>query len=149
MKTLTNSQGDNPTLVLDNSTLIHLEETRKWTLFLSILGFVYMVFMIIAVLVIATIGIAGTFPGMGSLMLIPALLFLCIFFFPVYYLLQFSKYSKVAIMNRDSQALSTALLFQKRHYRFLGILTIVMIGMYLIMIPFFIFTGGFLRGFNF
>lgn len=149
MEVLTNSQGDNPTLALDNSALNHLEETRKWTLFLSIVGFVYMVFMIIALLVISTVGLAGSFPVMRSFMLIPALLLLCIFFFPVYYLLQFARYSKIAIMNRDSQALSTALLFQKRHYRFIGILTIVMVGLYLIMIPFFMFTGGFLRGFNF
>lgn len=54
-----------------------------------------------------------------------------IYGFPIYYLYQFGKFSKLAINNYDSEAITIAFQYIKLHYRFMGILVIVILICYL------------------
>ena len=69
MENLTNSTIDNGTLELENSALKHLDETRKWTLFLSILGFVFIGLMFVVAIIMAIVGSSNAIPGLSAAML--------------------------------------------------------------------------------
>jgi len=143
MENLTNSDINNEMIGLDKSALKHLEETRKWTFFLSIFWFVMIGLISMIFIVIFAFSRSGAIPGFGVAYFIPMLLISVLYLFPAYFLFQFSKYSKQAILNRSSELLTKAMLSLKRHYRFMGIFVITIIGIYLILIVIVIATRGF------
>jgi hypothetical protein len=111
-------------------SLDHLRKTRKWTMFLSVLGFIFIGLCIIVIpVVIVYSGMMGK-SGSEIFALLPLLLVVCIYFFPVYFLYRFSTNSMDAITNSDSQSLEKALKYLKFYYRFMGILVIVMLAFY-------------------
>ena len=65
---------------------------------------------------------------------LPIALMMLIYGIPIYYLYQFGKYSKIAISNHDSAAITTAFQYLKLHYRFMGILVIVVLVFYILAI---------------
>lgn len=112
-----------------------LNETRKWTFFLSILGFVFIGLIVIGGFSIGTIMSAFSdeslpFPGyaMGFVYLILGALY----FFPIYYLYKFSTNMKEALLHKTEESVEDAFLNLKSHYKFVGILTIVMLSIYLL-----------------
>jgi len=132
----------NQKIELEGATLLHMNEIRKWTNFLSILGFVAfgLLFLVGVILLIATsfrssfqydqLGILG--PWMGIFYIV----FAGIYFFPVFYLYKFSKYAKHSLMLIDSGGSSTdlmahAIAYLKKHFRYVGICTIVILALYL------------------
>jgi hypothetical protein len=143
MENLTNSDINNEMIGLDKSALKHLEETRKWTFFLSVLGFVMIGLMSLVFILMLVIGGLKAIPGLEVAPLLPILLISFIYFYPVYLLLQFSKFSKQAILNRSSELLTKAMLNLKRLYKFMGIFAIIAIGIYLILILIVVATRGF------
>ncbi len=148
MENHTNATPENYKMDLDNSALNHLNETRKWSLFLSILGFVFMGLMFVITLVMVFVGSSNAIPGLSAAMMIPLLLVLAIYFFPIYYLFQFSSFSKQAIVKKDTGLLTTALQYLKMHYKFMGILAIVMLSLYVIIILIMAAAGSFLSVFQ-
>lgn len=66
--------------------------------------------------------------------MLPLALMLLIYGVPIYYLYQFGKHSRIAIINYDSEAISLAFKYLKLHYRFMGILVIVVLALYIIAI---------------
>jgi hypothetical protein len=125
-------------------SLTHLRETRKWTMFLSVLGFILIGICILVIpFVIISLGIIGK-SGMESLALLPLLLIVCIYFFPVYFLYRFSTNSMDAITDSDSQSLEEALKYLKFYYRFMGILVIVMLAFYAVAGLILLITKSFL-----
>lgn len=140
-------------IMLDRSGIENLNETRKWTMFLSILGFIFLGLMIlglfVAIFALGAIsknsdGMGLVTPAISGAAMVPAIILAAIWFFPLYYLMMFSKYSSLAARNKDSMALSTAMKYLKLHYRFVGILTIVVLSIYLIIILIAISVGGFM-----
>ena len=61
------------------------------------------------------------------------LIIAAIYFFPVYYLYKYANDTKNAIQNNDSELLSTGLGFLKSHHKFLGIMMIVILSLYVLM----------------
>lgn len=126
-------------LVLNKQSLVYLTETRKWTMFFAILGFIAVGMFALAALVMLIIGaVGGTFGGFNEAWIIGILgvVYLGIgvlYLFPVLYLLKFSINSKKAIEQNDSNFLTTAFQYLKSHYRFIGIMTIVIFGLYLLV----------------
>jgi len=57
--------------------------------------------------------------------LIPLILIGVIYYFPIYYLWRFTKLSKETIDNNDSDALTDALKYLKRHYKFMAVMAII------------------------
>lgn len=141
MENLTNLFGDKEIIEIDKEGLKHLAETRKWSMFLSILGFIFL--GLILIITIFMIGVGNTISGLGypPLALVPLLLIGLIYYFPIYYLFQFSNYSKQALKNKDSELLSKALRYLKLHYRFMGIVAIIMLSLYLIFFITVIISG--------
>jgi hypothetical protein len=130
---------------LEGITLLHLNEIRKWTHFLSILGFVavgLLFFVGILLLVTTTLRSAVQFdqyslltPWIGIFYIV----FAAIYFFPVFYLLKFSILARHSLMRIGSGESSSGLMadaihYLKRHFRFIGISTIVMLVVYLLVI---------------
>ena len=125
-------------LVIDSNTKNNLDETRKWNMFFAILGFIGIGFMALAALVLLIVGIFGSsywnnreavmFGGLTILYLA----FGAVYFFPILYLLKFSTHMKNAIEKTEQSKLILAFDYLKSHYKFVGILTIVLFGVYIL-----------------
>lgn len=135
MEEVTNTQK----LTLEGQSIAYLDETRKWTMFLSVLGFVFIGLAAIMFLFINPwrMGIANEIPmaevGMG-IGVVFMLIFLTLYFFPIYFLYKFSVHSKKALYQNSEQEATEAFKFLKYHYKFMGILAIIILSFYLIII---------------
>lgn len=136
---------DSPQIILDETAIDHLRIARKWSNFLSILAIA-----IIGIMLVAMAGIlimASRFPQdelvrfTALAQMLPLAFMMVIYGIPIYYLYQFGKYSRIAINNYDSEAISLAFKYLKLHYRFMGILVIVVLVFYLVAIA--VFMMGF------
>lgn len=124
-----------------------LREAAKWATFLSILGFIIIAFMVFGGLImIAAGGMMGSAEGMegmpsgmgemaffsggvlGTIYLLAALLY----FFPVYYLYKFASKLKASFANNNTEELTSAFENLKSHYKFMGILAIITIVLYIL-----------------
>lgn len=121
-------QEDPNSITFDSICIQHLKSARKWTKFLSLLGFMFIGF---AVIVIGLVSMQFFGGSSGILAIVPMTFLALIYFFPIYYLWQFSTHSKAAIVDKDTESLGKAMMFLKRHYMFMGILLIIMIVCYL------------------
>lgn len=131
METLPSQETSDP-LIFDSVCIQHLKSTRKWVKFISIIGFVFIGFMVVGGLTI----FLTRLPALRTrsfLTMMPMVFLGLIYFFPVYYLWQFSKYSKLAIEENSGAALRSAFNFLRRHYTFMGILLILIIVVYTIL----------------
>ncbi len=127
---------------LSDQMRAYIQETAKWTYFLSILGFIFLGFMVIGSLFAGLMfgsmtrelgyGISG---GLISLLYLGGAL---LYFFPIFYLFRFSTKAKAATRTGNDAELTDAFQNLKSHYKFVGILTIVFLGLYVI---FFLFGG--------
>ena len=129
--------GEN--LIIDWRSKEFLKETAKWTKFLAILGFVGIGLMVLGSLVMlfapSSLMSNGDFPFGGKIfMMLLYLAFAVLYYFPISYLYQFSENTKKAIENNDNNAIRDAFEFLKSHYKFMGILTIILLAFYAIMI---------------
>jgi magnesium-transporting ATPase (P-type) len=118
----------------------YLEEIRKWTLFFSILGFVFLgILMIVAFFAGSIMNemspnsefTVDTFEGayITTIYLATGLLY----FFPIYYLYQFSANMKSAISLKNEDHLEKAFKNLKSHYKFMGILTVIILAFYVLI----------------
>ena len=121
------SLEETPKLTIDETAFEHLRQARKWAAFLSVLALSLMG-IVAVVMAITTISALGS----AILTIVPLFLILIIYFFPVWYLYQFSRYAKQAVTQVDSLALTTALGYLKKHYRYMGILFLIAMVMYII-----------------
>ena len=129
--------GEN--LMIDWRSKEFLKETAKWTKFLAILGFVGIGLMVLGSLVMlfapSSLMSNGDFPFGGKIfMMLLYLAFAVLYYFPISYLYQFSENTKKAIENNDNNAIRDAFEFLKSHYKFMGILTIILLSFYAIII---------------
>lgn len=129
--------GEN--LAIDWRSKEFLKETAKWTKFLAILGFVGIGLMVLGSLVMlfapSSLMSNGDFPFGGKIfMMLLYLAFAVLYYFPISYLYQFSENTKKAIENNDNNAIRDAFEFLKSHYKFMGILTIILLSFYAIII---------------
>lgn len=124
-----------------------LHEAARWTKFLSILGFVGIGIMVLVALFAGAV--LSMLPGTSELPFPPAflsviyLLIAVLYFFPVYYLYQFSTKLSDALAQKNNSYLETAFENLKSHYKFIGILAIIMLSLYALIFLFGIVMGGF------
>ena len=64
-----------------------------------------------------------------------------IYFFPVLYLFKFGSNLKSALARRDSKSLETAFENLKSHYKFIGIMAIIVLSFYALAILFGLMAG--------
>lgn len=117
----------------------YLKTSAKWATFLAILGFIgsgIMVFVALLMLIISPISKLSSTLGLPMSLLGVVYLLLAIFyFFPAYYLYNFADKTKIALDTNNQDVLDDSLKNLKRMFKFIGIMTIVLIATYLIMIP--------------
>ncbi len=125
---------------LEEGSLRDLDTTRKWSMFIAILGFIAIGLMLL-------IGIiAGAFLfvfktqdlnlGAGESILIFGILlvFGILYFIPILYLYRFSKHAGNAVRALDKEQMQKAFRYLRKYYVFIGILTIVILVIYVIAI---------------
>lgn len=137
MEEITTSGNSNFELTVESQSF--LKETAKWAYFLSILGFVGVGIMVILALFMGTIfsklGVFGGNPGRfgmmeGGFITGLYLLLAVLYFFPVYYLFQFASKAKAAFSVVDNEKLTESLQYLKSHYKFMGIMAIIVFSFY-------------------
>lgn len=136
-------------LQLDSTAKDFLKEAAKWAYFLSIIGFIGIGFLaLIAVFAGTLFSRFNSMPGMaayggsfGTMIGVIYFLMAALYFFPVYYLFKFSSNAKKAFRDNDSQALTESIGYLKSHYKFFGILMIILLALYALMFVFAILAG--------
>ena len=128
-----------------------LKETSSWSYFLAILGFVGIGLMTIfgvffgAIMSSGAMGANNPYESLGFsvgyLGFIYVVLAL-IYFFPVYYLFNFSKKMKSALRTTNRDDFKLAFSNLKSHYKFMGIFTIIIISIYVLIFIIGIFAAS-------
>ena len=117
----------------------YLKTTSGWAKFLAILGFIFVAlftFSAFAMFFFAAVADDQT-EGMGVPFILIAVIYLVLsglYLLPVLYLFRFANGIKTALSGDDERALTNAFANLKSHYKFIGISTIVVIGLYIIAI---------------
>lgn len=117
----------------------YLLETAKWAKLIAIVGFVSLGLMVIMGLFMGTI--MGTLAAMspeaaeisglgGGFLAIFYIGMALIYFVPIKYLYDFSSKVKKAIQITDQNLFNEAMMKLKSHYKFIGILMLIMIILY-------------------
>ncbi len=138
-------------LQLNESAKGFLKETAKWAYFISILGFIGIGFIVLIAIfagtIFTTIGnvmpreMGGFGSSLGILMTIIYLMIAGLYFFPVYYLNKFATNAKMALRDNDSKSLAASFEYLKSHYKFIGIMALVILCLYGLIFLFIIITA--------
>jgi hypothetical protein len=136
-------------LGIDPSTKAQLSETARWAKFLAILGFVMMglavLLFVFAGTFFATLG-RGTYRSAtgelnpvaqgfaGAFQFIFLILMVAVYFFPCLFLYLFANRMKTALAANDQQSLNSSFQNLKKFFRFIGILTIILLSFYAVII---------------
>lgn len=149
MEVLEENMHGNGTLTVNNEVKDFMLQIAKWAKFLSIIGFIGLGFMIIAGLGVMVMGEtisqmnrqASVIPlGLvGFLYLLMAVLY----FFPILYLYKSSVELKKGLNSNNQESFNNGFKNLKSHYKFIGILMIVLLSLYLLIFLLgFIFAGA-------
>ena len=132
------SASSNRELVLENKTILCLLETSRWANVLSIIGFIGLGFLLIFGLLVGTVMNNINTPVFSSFSsgLVSAfyLLLAGIYFMPVLYLFRFASRMKFAIREMNQEALNDAFKNMKSLFRFLGMMTIAIVCVYVLIL---------------
>lgn len=131
-------------LQIDHQGNNFLAEAAKWGKFLSIMGFIFCGLMAIFALFAGTL-MASMMPGLGSaegtsaaigggFVTVLYLILALIYFFPCLYLFNFSSKMQVALRSNQQDILNTAFRNLKSCFKFMGILTIVILSFWVLAI---------------
>jgi hypothetical protein len=120
----------------------YLRETKPWVTFMSILVFVGAGFMIVAALVMLAIGAAGgaaarsAFGGamIGGVVAVVYLLFALLYIMPGLFLWRYRNAIGRLGVDGSVGTLENALMHQRSFWRFVGILTLVGLGIALLSV---------------
>jgi len=135
---------------IGSEAISYLNTTRKWTMFFAILGFIVVSLMIIGgltagVLLRSVSGLfdtesiegmegAGSITGIAQVMLsIFIIIVALIYFFPILYLYRFSRHTASAIKGLEHTEITKAFKNLKSYWVYLGVLTIIILTVYLII----------------
>ncbi len=130
---------ENRKIEIEQPTLKQLNTTRKWAMFLAIIGFIFLGIMLVVGLIAGTFLKAfssgeNSFGISDSLMFIPVILLGIIYFFPVLFLFRFSKYISRAIQNLDKLQFHKAIKNLKLYFAYIGILIIIVLSIYIVIL---------------
>jgi hypothetical protein len=132
-------------LTVDQTIKNHLYDAAKWGKFLAIVGFIMCTLIVIAGIFAAASyneidsyrgygrynGRSST-SGMGVGVMIGYILVGLLYFFPCLFLLRFSNQMKTALIADDQATLTTSFQNLKVLFRYVGVLMIVFIGLFIL-----------------
>jgi hypothetical protein len=129
-------------LQVDHEVTSHLSQTAKWAKFLSIVGFIGFGFMLILILFLGTMSSSlaalstTAMPGGGFMQIVLLFAMMALYFFPLLFLFNFSNKMLRAIRNNDQFSLVASFRQLKLCFKYIGILTIVFISIYVLVFLF-------------
>lgn len=125
-----------------------LGETARWAKFISIVAFVMLGLAALGVLLGGgTFGLIAVMEGltgggaMGGFFIVIFLLIIALYFIPVLFLYRFAVNTQRALQVDDQGYLRTAFENLKSHYKFIGVLMAIFVGLYALMIVFTLIVG--------
>ena len=130
---------ENRKIEIEQETLKHLNTTRKWAMFLAIIGFIILGLIVIVGLIAGTFLTAFNSGGKDlgipeSLMFVPILLLAVIYFFPVLFLFRFSKHTSHAVQTLDKLEFHKAIKNLKSFFVYIGVLIIIILSLYIVVL---------------
>lgn len=124
-----NSGASGPRLQFTGTVRSDLQETAKWALFFAVL-----LFVVIGLLAVAAV---YSLVEIGPTKILPIFFFLAVYglliYYPAWYYYKFSTLTRQALNFDDNDALDEGFLYLRRFYRFVGILILVVIGIYILI----------------
>lgn len=134
--------SDNETLIITEDIRSYIYDTAKWTKFLSVIGFVFCAMTAMAafsasafISALAAMDPANPLVKIGSETLtVGYLLMALILFYPSFLLFKYSTAAKTGVLYADQEQLNEAMSKMKSLFKFWGIVTIVVIALYMIAI---------------
>jgi hypothetical protein len=142
-------------LTIDPIIKSHLSETARWGKFLSIMGFILCGLVIILGIFFGTFFNtiisrtetpynsplnSGSF---GAIMAVVYIIIAVIYFFPCLFLYRFSIKMKAALNGNEQTDLSLAFQNLKSLFRYVGVITVIILAIYLIIFLFAILGAAF------
>ena len=120
-------------------TLNNLNTTRKWTMFLSILGFIFLGLLIAFGLVTSTFltifKLKDTNPGLPEMVIIIGFFAAAaIYFFSILFLFRFSINIRDAVHEHDMNKLDKAFKYLRTFFSYIGIIMIIILSIYIVAI---------------
>lgn len=139
---------ETPLLVSDVSKK-YLKEISSWATFFAVLGFIGVGLMaLVAIIVVAVVPFIPT-DGSDQLAAFPMALIgglyfalAVLYFFPVLYLFRFASKMKLALMESNVLRVDDAFKNMKSHFKFMGIMTIVIFSLYVLAAIAVVVMGG-------
>lgn len=136
-------------LQIDGESTGFLSEISRWAKFLAITGFVMCGFMLIISLFIIAAGNSNPFmqsamqtAGYNPTVLgVTYLVLAAISIIPYVYLYQFASKMKIALRSSDQDVLNSSFSSLKSTFKFVGVLTIIMLGFIALAFVFGIIAG--------
>jgi|SRR5690242_3645953 len=141
-------------LQVDSSNIPYLAEAAKWAKFLSIIGFIFCALIIVIALLMGTAlsavfsqletqsSMAGLGAIGGTVLMIYYIVIAIVYFFPCLFLFNFASKMQTAIRNNDQVYLNTSFRNIKSFFKFWGIVTIIVLCIFVIAIIFAGFIGA-------
>lgn len=137
MENLDANLRENSTSFITTEISAYLMETAKWGKFLAVMGYIGTGLLVLLGVGVTLMGGAFSelFPGgaggvnIGAVGLVYVALG-ALYFFPVYYLHQFSLKIKQGLTSQDSQDVTTGFQNLKSLFKFMGICAIVVLSIY-------------------
>jgi hypothetical protein len=136
---------------IGQGTLRHLNVLRKWTMFIAVLGFIFLGLILILGIITGTFLTAFShsdkIPGVPDALVIGSFIGLAlIVFFPILFLFRFSKHASEAVSKLDGRELHKALRYLKLFFLFTGIFLIMLILAYFAAILLFGISTSIFKG---
>ena len=140
---------------IDQSSRAHLAEAAKWAKFLAIVGFVMCGLIIVLSFFIGTLfstsmgrygdSSSAFGSGFGIIITIVYLSFGVLYFFPCLFLFRFANNMIGALNSNEQITLNRSFQNLKIMFRYVGILTIIVLGLYIIVFAFGILGAAFMN----
>lgn len=129
-------------LNVDETAKAHLLETARWSKFLAVLSMILTIVLFVFIIISLTLSSStlGALGSTGSAMVglasavVGLLFFAAIYFYPIWALFKFAKLTKSGILTANQQEFNEGLRFQKGLYKYIGILTIIVLALYGILL---------------
>jgi ATP/ADP translocase len=146
-------------LSIDPAAKNHLSDAARWAKFLAIIGFIMCGLIVIVGLFAGTIfermyssryeGLDGgrdiSMRGLGAVASVVYILIALLYFFPCLFLFNFASKMKTALLSNDQDILNVSFQNLKKTFRYLGVLTIIVIAFSVILFLVAVAGGGLSR----
>jgi hypothetical protein len=117
------------------SVVLLLDQTRPWVKLVSVLFFIALGLMVLGLIIVVTVmGASGKLGPTGMSAFIPFAIMMLLYVLPTVYLWQYAGHIRRLKAGGGWPALQDALASQKSFWKYIGILAIVVMGLYLLAI---------------